>query len=198
MRAGLTLSVMITSVLIATIDARAQTHVGIKAGAVNSNLSVSGSGAFDTDGEFGFVFGGFVGIPLGPRVRLQPEFLVTERRFTIQEVSPTPSVSSIAYEMPVFLQVRFGESTQPFLQFGPQVTIISNVKQRVAGTEIDIGDEIGDVDFGLAIGAGVEAPLNRGALVFEGRAQWGFRDLIAGPDTTMRSRALMLLAGYRF
>ena len=204
MRTGPTLSVVITSVVCVLFvlwsanEARAQTHVGVKAGAVNTNLSVSGSGSFGTDGEFGFVFGGFVGIPLGPRVRLQPEFLVTGRTFTILAVSPTPSVSSVAYEMPVFLQVRFGESTQPFVQVAPQLTIISNVKQRVGGMEFDISDDIADVDVGLAIGAGVEVPVKRGALVFEGRVQWGFRDLSAGSDTTMHSRGAMLLAGYRF
>jgi opacity protein-like surface antigen len=198
MRTGLTLSVVITSVLIATLDARAQTHVGIKAGTVNTNLSVSGSGSFDTDGEFGFVFGGFVSVPLGPRVRLQPEFIVSERTFSISGVTPAPSVSATAFEIPVFVQVRFGKSVQPFFQFGPQVSVISNVTQRLPGAEVDLSDEINDVDFGMAIGGGVEVPVKRGALLFEGRAQWGFRDLSVGSDTTMRLRGVMVLAGYRF
>lgn len=201
MRTSLTLSIVITSVLsvlCGTIDAHAQTHVGLKAGTVNTNLSVSGPGAFDTDGEFGFVFGGFVGVPLGSRVRLQPELLVTERKFSVLGVSPTPSVSSHAYEMPVFIQVRFGESTQPFVNAGPQLTIISGVKQRVGGTEFDLSDQIADVDVGVAFGAGVEVPVKRGALVVEGRVQFGFRDLSEGSETTMRSRGLMALAGYRF
>ena len=198
MRTGLTLSLVITSVLCSRIDAHAQTHAGLKAGTVNTNLSVSGPGAFDTDGEFGFVAGGFVSVPVGPRVRLQPEFLVTERKFSVRAVSPTPSVSSRAYEMPVFIQFRFGESSHPFVNAGPQVTIISSVKQRAGGAEVDISDEIADVDFGVAFGAGVEIPVKRGAIVIEGRVQFGFRDLSEGSETTMRSRGAMALAGYRF
>jgi opacity protein-like surface antigen len=198
MRTGLTLSVVIISVLIGATNARAQTHAGFKAGTVNTNLSVSGSASFDTDGEFGFVFGGFVSVPLGPRVRLQPEFLVSERTFSISGVSPAPSVSATAFEMPVFVQVRFGESVHPFFQAGPQVNVISSVKQRFGGTEVDLSDQINDVDFGMAIGGGVEIPVKRGALMFEGRAQWGFRDLSVGSETTMRLRGVMVLAGYRF
>ena len=198
MRTGLTLSLAITSVLCGGIDAHAQTHAGLKAGTVNTNLSVSGSEVFDTDGEFGFVVGGFVGIPLGPRVRLQPELLVSERKFSIAGVSPPLSVSSRAFEMPVFIQARFGESVQPFIQAGPQVTVISSVKQRFGSNETDISDEIGDVDFGMAIGAGLEVPVKRGALLFEGRAYWGFRDLNLAPETTMRLRGVTVLGGYRF
>lgn len=198
MRTGLTLSLTITSVLVATLDARAQVHAGVKAGTVNTNLSVSGSEVFDTDGEFGFVAGGFVGIPIAPRVRLQPELLVSERKFTIAGVSPPLAISSRAFEMPVFIQARFGKSVQPFIQAGPQVTVISSVKQRFGSNESDISDEIGDVDFGMAIGAGLEVPVKRGALLFEGRAHWGFRDLNMAPETTMRLRGVTVLGGYRF
>lgn len=198
MRTVLTLSVLLTTVLASAIDARAQTSAGFRAGAVHTNLSVSGSGTFDTDGDFGFVVGGFVGFTVAPRVRLQPEFLVTERAFRISGVSPTLSVSSRAFEMPVFIQARFGDAIQPFVQAGPQVTVVGKVTQTFGTSETDISSQINDIDVGMAFGGGVEVPAMGGALLFEGRMHWGFRDLSAATDTKFYLRGVMLLGGYRF
>ncbi len=179
--------------------ARAQSgSAGLKGGLIAANLSTSGSGAFETSAEAGFALGVFGAIEFGAIARLQPEVLITQQRFAISLVGAT--VKSRAVAVPLLMHLRFGgdRRVRPVVFAGPQVSFISKVTQQAALGETDISDSIAGVDTGLTVGAGFEAAAGRGAFVVDARATFGLKDLSETGPPALKSRAFLLLAGYRF
>jgi len=54
---------------------------GVKGGLNLSNVYDSEGEQFDADAKLGFVAGGFVSIPLGKMIGIQPEFLISQKGF---------------------------------------------------------------------------------------------------------------------
>lgn len=179
--------------------ARAQSgSAGIKGGLIAANLSTSGAGSFDTSAEAGFALGMFAAIEFGAVARLQPELLLTQQQFAIPLAGAT--VNSRAIAVPLLMHLRFGgdRRVRPVLFAGPQISFISKVTQQTALGETDISDNITGVDAGLTMGAGFEAAAGRGAFVVDARATIGVKDVSETGAPALKSRAFMLLAGYRF
>ena len=86
------------------------------------------------------------------------------------------------------------------------MTWIGEVRQTRDGVEEDVSSGIRDFETSLAFGGGVEFSAGRGALSIETRAILGFRNLsLVDPrelqlnaPLTIHSRAIVVLAGYRF
>lgn len=184
---------------IAPSAARAQSgSAGIKGGLIAANLSTSGAGSFETSAEAGFALGVFGAIEFGAVARLQSELLITQQRFAISLAGAT--VKSRAIAVPLLMHLRFGgdRRVRPVVFAGPQISFISKVTQQTAQGETDISDNIGGVDAGVTMGAGFEATAGRGAFVIDARATFGVKDLSETGPPALKSRAFMLLAGYRF
>ncbi|MGE0863146.1 MAG: porin family protein [Vicinamibacterales bacterium] len=171
---------------------------GVKGGLLAANLSASGAGSFDTSAEAGFTLGLFGAIKLGTIARLQPELLMTQQRFAISLAGATVKARAVA--VPVLMHLRFGgdRRVRPVLFAGPQISFISKVTQQTAQGETDISDNIAGIDTGLTAGAGFEAVAGGGAWVVDARATFGMKDLSEAGPPALKSRAFMLLAGYRF
>jgi hypothetical protein len=179
--------------------ARAQSgSAGVKGGINVGKVTASGTDAFDTKVGTGGSIGGFVAIPLGETARIQPEVLFSQRRFS--GVTADLTVESRAVEVPILLHllVATGQRVRPVLFAGPQLTFISKVTQSTAQGDTDISDNIAGVDAGLTFGGGFEMAAGRGAFVVDGRVNIGMKDLSQSGPPALKSRAFLLLAGYRF
>ena len=58
-----------------------QIHIGAKAGLIYSNIYDSQGEKYTADGKVGFAAGGFVSIPLGGLLGIQPEILFSQKGF---------------------------------------------------------------------------------------------------------------------
>lgn len=189
----------IVSVLALPATARAQAgSAGTKGGLVSTTISTSGAGSFETDAGMGGVIGVFAAIELGGSARLQPELLITQRRFSAPGLGF--SVKARAIDVPLLLHLRFAPNrrVRPILFAGPQLSFISKVTQTTPAGAVDISDDIKNVDAGLTVGGGLEASAGPGAFVVDARVGFGFQDLSETGPPSIKSRAFMLLVGYRF
>ncbi len=195
---GMTCGVMIAAV---SAPAGAQ-HVsfGVKGGVVFASLDVSGPGAFETSADPGGMGGAFLGIDIGRHVRIQPEFLWTVRRFAVSGADLSPAISANTFELPVLIQARFppAKAWQATVFGGPQFGFIGSVTQKVGTSSTDISDLVEDRDVGIAIGAGVERNLSRGAFVADLRWVIGTRNVNEQGSPTQKSRGVQAMVGYRF
>lgn len=183
---------------VAAVDASAQgVSWGLKGGLDFGSLDTD---LFEASSDAGGMFGGFLGIDLGRRVRLQPEVYWSVRRFSATGGPGPFAITARGLEVPLLVHVRFPDAraTQLTVFAGPQLSAIGEVEQRAGGAAVDISDQIKDGDFGVTVGAGVERAFTAGAFVIDVRALWGTRNLAEGGAGSMKSRAIQLLAGYRF
>ncbi|MGD9904806.1 MAG: porin family protein [Vicinamibacterales bacterium] len=187
--------------LAAATPAAAQAVVaGVKGGVVAGRLATGDSGAFDTTARAGATAGVFLGTTLGRLGRFQVEALFAERRFRSSGLPVEIAVRSRGLEVPLLVQLvaPAGRRVRPLVFAGPQLSLISSVRQTASGQSIDLSDRVVDLDVAATFGAGLEVAAGRGALVVDGRAVIGLRQLHAAAPPTYRSRAFALLLGYRF
>ncbi len=111
-------------------DFRNKISIGIKSGGNYSNVYDTQGEQFNADGKFGLVAGGFISIPLGPLLGVQPEVLFSQKGF-----SATGSILGGNYELtrtlnyidvPLFLVIKPAEMIS-FL-IGPQYSYL--LKQK--------------------------------------------------------------------
>jgi len=173
---------------------------GLKGGIVAGRLSLDGAGGFDTSARGGATAGGFVTLALGRVARLQLEALYAERRFRSSGLPVEIAVRSRGVEVPLTLQVvaPSGRRVRPLVFAGPQLSVVSAVRQTVGGVSSDIADRVAELDIAATAGVGLEIGAGRGAVVVDGRVVIGLRELNEAPPPEYRSRAFTLLVGYRF
>ena len=180
--------------------AAAQGVFGIKGGVVFGDVSTSGVGEFETDANAGAVIGGFAGVTVAPHIRLQAEVLFSNRRFSAADPTIDAKVRSRSTEVPLLIVVqgRGGQRVRPMVYAGPQFSFISTVKQTVSGIETDMSDRIKNTDAGVTAGGGLEIANDRGAILIDVRVNVGLRNLNEDTEPSVKSRAFMMLVGYRF
>jgi len=200
MRVIVVVVLAVSAVLVTSPDACAQAvSVAIKGGLAFTTVEATGEGAYEANAETSGAIGIALPITFAPRLRFQPELLFSTQRFSVDSNSTTVHASANAISIPLLLSVTAVTNSGAAVMFygGPQFTRINDVKQTVFDVEMDVSDQIKDMDVGLTFGASAEFNLPRGAIVVEIRGTRGFRDLNDGP-TEIKSRSMMLLAGYRF
>lgn len=77
----ITAIIVMSSSLTAADDTRESLKIGAKIGGNYSNVYDTEGEEFDADAKFGLVLGGFVSIPLGKLISIQPELLYSQRGF---------------------------------------------------------------------------------------------------------------------
>ena len=107
-----------------------QIHIGVKAGLNYSNIYDSQGEKYTADGKIGFAAGGFVSIPLGGLLGIQPEILFSQKGFQAtssilgSNVSLTRTTNYI--DVPIFLSIKPSEMLT--ILVGPQYSYL--IKQN--------------------------------------------------------------------
>ena len=195
-------SLLVLAILCIPAAAAAQeVGYGVKGGLNLATLSFDPDAGADFGFRPGVVLGGFVSIPMGPRLTIQPEGLFSQKGGNASEEGVDAWIRFDYLEVPVLVQYAVtSSSTNTFNVFaGPSLAF--KLKAR-SGAEFgddsfdeDISEETETFDFGIVFGAGV----NFGRFSVDGRYTFGLSNI--NKDTEegkIKNRTLAFLAGYRF
>lgn len=115
-------------------------HIGLKAGANYSNIYDSENEDYTADGKVGFAAGGFVNIPLGGLLGIQPEIMFSQKGFQANgtvlgsDISFTRTTSYI--DVPIFLSIAPSEMVT--ILVGPQYSYLIKQKDVFKNPTTDI------------------------------------------------------------
>lgn len=177
--------------------------LGIKGGINLATQRTSGDGGGDEKLKTlpAIVAGAFATFPLTSWLEFQPEVLYSVKGARAGIAGITSRVLIDYLEVPLLARVsRRGGAMGYYIAGGPSAAfqMRARIRTKFSGStdEIDIGDEIERVDFGAAIGGGVEI----GSLVIDGRYTHGLKDIDKdkSDDVKVTNRAVTITAGYRF
>lgn len=124
-------------------DFRDRPVFGVKAGLNLSNVYDSQGDQFTTDGKFGFAAGGFVAIPIGTYLGIQPEILFSQKGF-----QASGNVLGLAYkfnrtlnyiDVPIFFAVKPSEFFT--ILVGPQYSYLVKQSDRFSSSAISSDQE---------------------------------------------------------
>jgi len=172
-------------------------EAGIKGG-----VNIASQTADPDDGELadsrtGLALGGFVGIPVLPSVKIQPEALFMMKGDEASEGGQTMKMNYI--EVPVLAKIGFMAQSpaHPTIFAGPSLGINMAAEYEsdtVAAT--DVKDNTKSVDFGVVVGAGVDFQ-NVGVDVRYTRGLTNVSD-VEGSDTTVNNSVISIMGSFRF
>lgn len=182
-------------------DIDAQT-IGFKLGASFADWSVDSQGVdLDSENVTSFLGGGFVRFGLG-RLALQPELMVVTRgaEFSGTGYDGIGEFKLDYVEVPVLLVLPLttGTGAAPYVFGGPSFAF--EIKCQADGDDCD--DNVAGVfdrkslDLGLTAGAGLQFPAGPGALLVEGRYNFGLGNISDLEGLEVKSRTAAILAGY--
>jgi hypothetical protein len=160
-----------------SVDHRDQLSFGVKLGLNYSNVYDSQGENFVADAKFGVALGGFVSIPLGSFIGIQPELLYSQKGYkssgTFLGSSYSMTRTTDFIDVPIYFVVKPIENIS--LLFGPQFSYLLKRTDDFTGGSIsatDIqnytNDNLRKNIFGLAGGL----DLNIDHLVIGVRAAW--------------------------
>ncbi len=124
--------VFMTYIVSAQTDYSERLSIGLKAGINYSNVYNSEGEEFDTDPKFGFVAGGFLSIPIGKFLGVQPEVLFSQKgfkatgKFLTNTYTFTRTTSFI--DIPILIQLKPSEYVT--ILAGPQYSYLVNRKDE--------------------------------------------------------------------
>jgi hypothetical protein len=163
--------------IVAQDDLRDKLGIGFKVGLNSSNLYDTKSENFENDPKLGLAFGGFLSIPLGKVIGLQPELMYSQKGYKgsgnilVADYEYTRKTDYI--DVPLQLQIK----PAPFLTLlaGPQFSfLISKGIDFDAGSiSVDQQNDIENNDIRKnTLGAVVGLDLNISRAVLSGRLSW--------------------------
>jgi len=181
-------------------DSRGKFHIGAKGGLNYSNIYDSESEEFDADAKMGYVFGGFINIPIGSILGIQPEVLISQKGFngegTLLGSNYELTRTTTFLDIPLMLAVKPAEGIT--LLAGPQFSYLLKQKDVFTNSFLTVEQEedfenenirkntmsfIGGADFNLA------------PIVLGFRAAWDFQENLGdGTSTTPRYKNVWLQA----
>lgn len=184
--------------------------IGFKLGPSFSTLSGDGTEGFETLTKF--TGGGFVRFDMG-RFGVQPELMYVTKggKFDefFDELGSLSGDLRLEYiEIPVLLTVPLmtGPGVAPYVYGGPAFAFevgckvgfdVGGISGSAACDDSDEELERKKFDIGAMIGGGVSIPAGPGALLIEGRYNFGLVNLNdTGEEGTIRNRSGAVLAGY--
>jgi hypothetical protein len=107
-----------------------QIHIGFKAGVNYSNIYDSQGEKYSADGKIGLAGGGFVSIPIGKFLGIQPELLFSQKGFqatsTVLGANVTLTRTTNYIDLPIFLAIKPNEILT--ILVGPQYSYL--IKQK--------------------------------------------------------------------
>lgn len=172
----------VTSMAIAqTVDDREQLRVGIKAGINVSNVYDEQGDNFEADPKIGFAGGGFLSIPIGRYLGLQPEVLYSQKGLTFNGsfLGADYTVQRTLGYLDIPVYVQFKPIPAITLLFGPQYCFLLHRRDKFSTgsytteqQEEFSNDNIRKNVFGLA--GGFDLNINR--FVIGARGAWDLQN----------------------
>lgn len=178
--------VFIFLVLVSKVNAQAKGDfvLGLSGGYNISTISNSDQTA---DSGIGFNFAGSVDYYFSKSWSLKGKFIYDQKGWDNHEIYDLGGLALITdvnlnyLTVPVTASWHFGKKKNWFLAFGPYLGFLLNVDQ--AKYEVDISNRFNSNDFGLALGIGINVPINdKLKILIEMEGQNGFSDIYE--DTT--------------
>jgi hypothetical protein len=180
--------------------------IGFKVGANWANLS--GDDVTNNSSTTGFIGGGHIRLGFGGRIGVQGEILSVTRgaNFTNTAGQPSSELRLEYVDIPVLihLPLTMGAGLAPYVFGGPFVSL--EVKCRTTRTgesQTDCDNQPGFANdrnstlFGATAGGGLAFGLGPGALIVEGRYNFGMSNINSGTGTSdVRHRGPAVMAGY--
>jgi opacity protein-like surface antigen len=176
---------------------------GFKAGVNFANVTFDAEGAdISFDRRTGFVGGLFVIWPANTRAALQIEALYSQKGAKMEEGGGSGEVELDYLEVPVLVRLSSDRSMPTSFNVfaGPSVgfRLRARAKSEFDGEseDEDISDDIERLDFGLAVGAGLEL----GRFIVDGRYTWGLVNINKedADEVKVKNRVFSVMAGIRF
>ncbi len=189
---------------------------GFKGGVNMANVGVD-EGEELEDSRMGLALGGFMTIPFSTMFALQWEALYMQKGDAEEVDGGEVEVNLDYIEVPVLFTATFlpDASVHPFIYAGPAVAFNVGAEAELSGEddtgeelsfEVDLEDDVETIDFGIAVGGGVEFPVGGNALGLEVRYTQGLMDVNASDgdpedfleeDTELTNQVLSILASFR-
>ncbi len=189
-------------------DSRSEFKVGFKGGVSLSNIYDQENQDYVADNKTGYFLGGFLSIPLGKYIGLQPEVLYSQKGFKGSGSVGGLGISNYDFsrtsnfiDIPLQLQLKPIEYVT--ILAGPQFSYLVDTKNTFNGSSNTITEDEINKDnykkniFGFVVGADI----NIEHFVISGRAGWDVsKSDKNGDDTTPRykNRVVQLGVGYTF
>lgn len=171
-------------------DDRDMLQIGIKAGANNSNLYDESGQSFKANSLWGFVGGGYLSIPIGTYLGVQPEVLYSEKGYSGQgtEINGPYSYTDRLDYLDVPIMLQFKPIPNLYLLGGPEYsyllsrtyTFTQGVTSQTTQQDFD-NDNVRHNVFGLIFGLDIHL----GQLVLGGRVAWDEQDNNGNGTSTM-------------
>ncbi len=214
-RLTVVLAILAVSLVAATAAAQG---TGLASKGIKVGLSAYSFGGEDSDAvasdwatnsRMGLAVGGFVTFALGPDLALQPELLYVMKGAGHERGADRRKFNLSYVDLPVLLKYRFATtgSTRANLFAGPVVSaalsakIVSYVGPGWQPQEVDISYGVRDLDFGMAVGGGLDFAMSGGTLTIDGRyvfpmTRWS--DYVENEDPVLTNQGFLLMAGVGF
>lgn len=184
------------AMLAATASTTSAQTIGFKLGASFANLSEDGT---TIGGLTGFAGGGFVRFGMG-RIGVQAELLtVTKGAEEDEDVAGAGKLQLEYVEIPLLLHLplTMGASFAPYVFAGPSAAFEVRCSSEGAHDPLICDEPRKSMDFGLHVGGGLAFDMGPGAILVEGRYNWGLTDLDdSGHGHNLKTRTAMIMAGY--
>jgi hypothetical protein len=179
--------------------------LGVKGGVNLATQKTTGEDAGDDGLQSmpALVAGVFTTFRVASWLEFQPEALYSVKGAKVDEGSFSSKAIVDYLEVPMLARVsrRGSGRTGFYVAGGPYVALQLRARTRTSfsgGTieEIDIGEEVERLDFGVSAGGGVEW----GSLVFDARYSHGLKDVDKdrSADIKLTNRVIAITAGFRF
>ena len=165
------------------------TAIGLKAGLNISNLS--NSSGYQMGSKAGFTAGLLAHIHMDHSLALQPEVVYSNQgaKYTVNGVEHNLNLNYI--NIPVQLQYMFANGFR--LQTGPQVGFLTEVKDKVSGTNNETNfftsQDFKTVDFSWSAGLGY---LSASGLGIDGRYNFGLSNINNGGSNVLHNNVFQL------
>jgi len=208
----ITKAIAIATVFIATTgiytaqDYTEKINIGAKLGLNYSNVYDSKGDEFEADSKAGFVFGGFLAIPLGKLIGIQPEVLLSQKGFEgkgkILAMNYSFKRTTTYLDVPLYLTVKPSDFFTLFA--GPQFSYLLSKKDEFTSAIVttDQEQEFENENFRKnTLGAALGLDINIDHFVLGLRANWDLQENKGdGTSTTPRYKNQWLQAtvGVRF
>jgi hypothetical protein len=187
--------VLLAAITISTAALAQGVSGGIKLGVNFASQKFESDGfSVSPDGLVSFHGGLFLTAMVTENFGIQPELLYNSMGSSFEFGSEEMKMKFTYLSVPVLL--RYNPVSVFNLHAGPQFGILMNAVAELDGEEEDIED-MKTLDFGVAIGAGLDLPMGLTASVRYTAGLANIADTEDGDDTTMKNNVFQVSLGYK-
>jgi len=190
-----TLIIVAVLLLLGSMPADAQFHVGLMGGLNYSNLKAQEDNPFDANPDdfkklTVSAMGAVLDIELHKYLSLRIEPMYLQKGSSYEEPNDEKVLYKLSYfEMPFFLKVAYPTAVTPYIIAGPTFGFLLSAEAEVEMGEItgvaDVKEIAESTDFGFGIGAGVSYDFSKFSVFLEGRYLIGRKNVNKGGQVDM-------------